>query len=55
MEGDAAMAEAVTANPKIEATRDGLYEYKVGSGQQRIAMAVHLQPMLRTQTAWSAV
>lgn len=30
MEGDAAMAEAVAANPKIEASRDGLYEYKVG-------------------------
>lgn len=30
VEGDAALAEAVKANPKIEATPDGLYEYKVG-------------------------
>ena len=30
VEGDAAMAAAVAVNPKIEASRDGLYEYKVG-------------------------
>ena len=29
VEGDAAMADAVKANPKIRVTPSGLYEYKV--------------------------
>jgi hypothetical protein len=33
------MAEAVAANPKIEASRDGLYEYKVGPLNKRSFMS----------------
>lgn len=31
VEGDAALAEAVRSHPKISATSEGLYEYKVCS------------------------